>query len=112
MTTMTFHSDDPDRQSNDVQHPNSRPAFVLERLMRLPAYWNVNDPMHHRAVSDVKAHYENLYGTANMPSGGNNSGFPTMSFNAETGERVTRDMPGAPMVGSGEGSPDEYNKVD
>jgi hypothetical protein len=106
MGTMTFHSDDPDQQSTDVVNPSSADAYKLERMLRLPAYWNANDPLHHRAVSDVRALSARLYGDADAPSGS----MPTMSFDTVTGEPIEREF-AAPMVATGEGQPDEFIEV-
>jgi hypothetical protein len=106
MGTMSFRSDDPSLNALDVDHPNID-GYSAERLMFHPAYLDRNHPLHARAVSDVRAHFERLYGTGAMPSGSS----PTMSFDTTTGEPIVREMV-APMVASGDGVADEHNKVD
>ena len=106
MTSFTFHSDDPSLHALDVDHPNLD-GYTAERLMFHPAYLDRNHPLHARAVSDVRAHFERLYGTGNTPSGGSQ----TMSFDTTTGEPIVREMQ-APMMATGDGLADEHNKAD
>jgi hypothetical protein len=100
MTTMSFQTDDPCLNSLDVDHGEHGRA--IERIMNRPEYWDRNHPLHLRALSDVRAHHEILYGTGAMASASS----PTMAFNTATGEPIEHDF--APMVATGQGTPDEH----
>ena len=93
MSTMTFLSEDPTLHSLDVDHGEHGRA--IEQIMNRPEYWDRNHRLHYRAVGDVRAHHEVLFGTQPMPSGDS----PTMSFNSGTG---------APMIATGQGWADEH----
>ena len=98
MSTMTFFSSDPTLHGLDVDH--GLHGRAIEEIMSRPEFFDRNHRLHYRAVGDVRAHHEVLFGTQPMPSGSENGDSPTMSFNSGTG---------APMVATGQGWADEHS---